>query len=158
MRLRGLITEDFTNYKKPSMFIISPTCNFKCCVEANTNVCQNMDIVKQPIVDIDDDILIERYLSNPITKAIVFGGLEPFESFEEVYQFISKLRWDYSCFDDVVIYTGFYPEEIVDEVMRLSKFTNIIVKFGRFIPGHKEHYDPILCVNLASNNQYAEEL
>ena len=156
MKLRGLIEEDFTNYKLPSMFLITPYCDFKCCTELGNNICQNLDIIKEPIVDIDDNNLIKRYLENSITKAIVFGGLEPFEQFEEVYDFIRKLRWEYSCFDPVVIYTGFYPEETVDELMRLSKFDKIIVKFGRFIPDQEPHFDEVLGVNLASNNQWAE--
>jgi hypothetical protein len=32
----------------------------------------------------------------------------------------------------------------------------VIVKFGRFIPNQKSHYDEILGVNLVSPNQYAK--
>ena len=92
MLLRGLIEEDFTNYKLPSMFLITPYCDFKCCIEAGNNICQNMDVVKEPIIEIDEDDLIERYLNNDITKAIVFGGLEPFKSFDSMRTFIGKLR------------------------------------------------------------------
>lgn len=160
MKLRGLIEEDFTNYKLPSMFLITPYCDFKCCTELGNNICQNLDIIKEPIVEIDADKLIKRYFQNSITGAIVFGGLEPIykDYFEEVYNFIDKLRSDYECFDPVVIYTGYYPDEIVDELSRLSKFYNIIVKFGRFIPDQEPHFDEILGVNLASNNQWAERL
>ena len=35
-------------------------------------------------------------------------------------------------------------------------FKNIIIKFGRYVPNQKEHYDEILGINLASSNQYAE--
>jgi len=158
MKIRGLIEEDFTNYRKPSMFIITPYCDFKCCKEAGNDICQNMPVIKEPIIDIDNNELIKRYLDNPITKAIVFGGLEPIESFEEIYNFINALRWDYNCFDDVVIYTGFNADEIVEQCMRLSKFANIIVKFGRFIPDQKSHYDEVLGIDLASPNQYAVKL
>lgn len=158
MKIKGLIDEDFVNYKLPSMFLITTTCDFKCCKELGNNICQNMDVVKQPTIGIDDNNLIKRYLENPITKAIVFGGLEPFEQFEEVYDFIHKLRFEYNCFDPVVIYTGFYPDEKVDELIRLSKFDKIIVKFGRFIPDQKPHFDQVLGIELASNNQWAEEL
>lgn len=158
MKLKGVIEEDFINYKLPSMFLITATCDFKCCIEAGNNICQNMDVIKNPIVDIDDNKLIERYLDNPITKAIVLGGLEPFEQFDEVYSFIDTLRWKYNCFDPIVIYTGYYPEEIADELMTLSKFDKIIVKFGRFIPDQEPHFDELLGVYLASNNQWAEKL
>jgi len=40
----------------------------------------------------------------------------------------------------------------------LKDFDNIIIKYGRFIPGQEKHYDEILGVYLASNNQYAERL
>lgn len=158
MKLRGYVEDDFTQYRKPSMFLITPYCDFKCCIENGNNICQNMDVIKAPIIDIDNDELIKRYLNNPITKSIVFGGLEPMNSFEEVREFINTLRWDYSCFDDVVIYTGYNADEIIDQCMRLSKFANIIVKFGRFIPDQKPHFDKTLGVELASQNQYAIEL
>ena len=158
MKLRGLVEEDFIQYKKPSMFLITPYCDFKCCIENGNNICQNMDVIKAPIIDVDNDELIKRYLNNPITKSIVFGGLEPMDSFEEVREFINTLRWDYNCFDDVVIYTGYTADEIIDQCMRLSKFANIIVKFGRFIPDQKSHFDEVLGVELASSNQYAVEL
>lgn len=158
MKLRGYVEEDFTNYKKPSMFLITPYCDFKCCIENGNNICQNMDVVKAPIIDIDNDELIKRYLNNPITKSIVFGGLEPMDSFDEVREFINILRWDYNCFDDIVIYTGYTADEIIDQCMRLSKFANVIVKFGRFIPDQKSHFDEVLGIKLASPNQYAVEL
>lgn len=158
MRLRGYIEEDFTNYRKPSMFLITPYCDFKCCIENGNDICQNMDVIKNPIIEVDDRSLIDRYLNNPITKSVVFGGLEPMDSFEEMIHFISLFRIDYRCNDDIVIYTGYDADEIIDKCMRLSKFANIIVKFGRFIPDQKPHFDKTLGVELASQNQYAIEL
>ena len=32
------------------------------------------------------------------------------------------------------------------------------MKFGRYIPNKKKHYDPVLGVYLASNNQFGEKL
>ena len=158
MKLRGCVDEDFSNYKEPSMFLIFPHCNFKCCIEAGNNICQNMDVVKEPEVDIKVEDLIERYLSNPITKAIVCGGLEPFDSFDDLRELISTLRSEYECTDTVVIYTGYNTDEIIDQVIALSKYANIIVKFGRFIPDQPSHYDEILGIELASPNQYAVKL
>lgn len=158
MKLRGCVDEDFSNYKEPSMFLIFPHCNFKCCIEAGNNICQNMDVIKEPEVNIDAEALIERYLSNPITKAIVCGGLEPFDSYRDLREFIAKLRWDYGCNDPVIIYTGYNVDEIINEIFSLSKFSNIIVKFGRFIPDQPHRYDELLGVELASPNQYAAML
>lgn len=158
MLLKGMIEEDFVQYKKPSMFLIAPFCTFKCDKENGNQICQNWSLAKSPIIDYDIDKLIQRYLGNPITKAIVFGGLEIIDSFEELIAFIHKLRLEYRCNDYIVIYTGYYEEEIEDKLEKLRQFSNIIVKFGRFIPDQKEHYDPVLGINLASDNQYAEVL
>jgi hypothetical protein len=40
----------------------------------------------------------------------------------------------------------------------LTRFDNIIVKFGRYIPDNKPHFDEVLGVNLASPNQYAKKI
>ena len=34
MRVKTVVDEDFTNYKKPSMFIGTISCGGKCCIEA----------------------------------------------------------------------------------------------------------------------------
>ena len=36
------------------------------------------------------------------------------------------------------------------------KWENIIIKFGRYIPNQEKHYDDVLGIELASDNQYAE--
>lgn len=152
MKIKGLIDEDFTNYKQPVMFVSTYTCTFKCDKECGQAVCQNLPLVSQPIIEISNDILIHRYLGNPISEAIVIGGLEPFDDFEDLYKFIDQFR-SYS-YDDIVIYTGYYEDEIQPMIDRLkSNFENIIVKFGRYIPNQKSHYDEILGVMLASDNQ-----
>lgn len=159
MKLRGYVEDDFTQYRKPSMFLITPYCDFKCCIENGNNICQNMDVIKAPIIDVDDNDLVNRYLNNPITKAIVIAGLEPFDTFDDMYEFLYCLRHTYNCDDDVVIYTGYYENEIIDKLIVLSRsFVNIIVKFGRFIPGQKSHYDKVLGVELANDEQYARRL
>jgi len=94
-------------------------------------------------------------LNNKLTKAIVFGGLEPFEQFNEMAWFISVLRYNYRCNDDIIIYTGYYPDEIETEVKLLSEFENIIIKFGRYVPDRPSRVDEVLGVELASDNQYA---
>lgn len=156
MRIKSIVEEDFIQYKKPSMFIITSFCNWKCCKELNLDIsiCQNAPLVNRPIMKLEDSEIISRYLSNPITQAIVFGGLEPFDQFEELKQFISEFRKVSS--DDIVIYTGFYKEEIIDKIEQLKPFKNIIVKFGRYIPNQASHYDDVLGVTLASPNQKGE--
>ena len=157
MKIKGLIDEDFTNYKKSSMFIATCYCNWKCCIEQglDKSICQNSEIAKQKNIEISADEIFSRYNSNLITNALVIGGLEPFLQFEEIHELIKCFR-DNKCLDDIIIYTGYYDYEISDKINMLKQFQNIIIKFGRFIPNQNPHYDEVLGVKLASNNQYAE--
>lgn len=153
MKIKGLVDEDFLQYKKPSMFIICPHCSFKCDKEYGTQICQNCELTNSKIIDIDNDKIVDRYMNNQITKAIVFGGLEPFDTFDELFGLILSFRERTK--DDIVIYTGYRNDEIEKEIDKLTIFENIIVKFGRYIPDQEKHYDSILGIMLASNNQYA---
>ena len=158
MIIKAIVDEDFVNYKKPSMYIGTAFFDGKCCRDAGLpmSVCQNDEWRKTATIDIDDDYVIKRYISNPITQAICFAGLEPFEQFSEMFMFIKKLRKDFKCFDTIVIYTGYNENEIQNEVNELKFFENIVIKFGRYIPNQPAHYDEVLGVNLASDNQYAK--
>ena len=159
MKVRGLIDEDFTNYKKPSMYIISAFCTFKCDIESGSKICQNSSLIKDTeIIEVSELELVKRYLNNKITKAIVFGGLEPIDTFADLVEFIIILREQFHCDDDVVIYTGYTEDEISKELTELKNYVNIVVKFGRFIPNQKSHLDEILGVELASPNQYAKKI
>lgn len=155
MVIKGLNECDIVNYKKTSMFIIFPHCSFKCDKECGRNVCQNSALACAPIFEIDTEKIIERYVSNPLTKALVCGGLEPFDSWEELQNLIFNFRQQ--SIDDIVIYTGYTEEEIKDKVEWLKLYSPIIIKYGRFIPSQEKHYDEILGVDLASPNQYAKE-
>ena len=159
MKIKGLIDEDFTNYKKSSMFIATCYCNWKCCIEQglDKSICQNSEIAKQKNIEISADEIFSRYISNPITNSIVVGGLEPFLQFEEVYELIKCFR-DNKCVDDFIIYTGYYDYEIQNEINVLKQYPNIIIKFGRFKPNQKSHYDSVLGINLISDNQYGEKI
>ena len=152
MKIKGLISEDFVNYKKTAMTIMFPYCTFKC----GTEYCQNSPLSKAEDIEIDITNIVIRYLNNPITESVVMQGLEPFDSWDDLIGFVKQLRE--SCNDDIVIYTGYYKEEIADKIALLSKYKNIIIKFGRFIPNQEKHYDEVLGVYLASNNQHAEKI
>lgn len=154
MIIKKIIDEDFSNYKKPSMLIAMPRCTMKCGEE----LCQNSPWLKQPDIKINNRELVERYLNNNLTHAIVFGGLDPIDTFDDLWWFISILRASYRCNDDIVIYTGYNKDEILDKVEMFKQFPNIIIKFGRYIPGQQPHYDEVLGVKLASDNQYAEKI
>ena len=152
MLIKGLISEDFINYKKPAMTIMFPYCTFKC----GTEYCQNSPLSKAEDIEMDISNIVIRYLNNPITESVVMQGLEPFDSWDDLIEFVKQLRE--STDDDIVIYTGYYKEEIADKVALLSKYKNIIIKYGRYIPCQEKHYDKVLGVSLASENQYAERI
>lgn len=157
MRILDLLDEDFVNYKKPSMTIMFPYCSFKCNKDAGKIVCQNFQCADQIPLDISNDELIERYIQNPISEAVVMQGLEPFDSFDEVFSFIYKFTE--KCHDDIVIYTGYKEEEIEDQVKDLVNIienNKLIIKYGRFVPKSNSRYDDVLGVELKSENQYAK--
>ena len=156
MIIKGIQEEDFINYKKPSMFISFSSCTWKCEKECGRKVCQNGTLATTPNINIGVKTIVNKYINNPITKSIVCGGLEPFDTFDDLLQLIAYLRE--STDDDIVIYTGYYKEEIADRIALLSKYKNIVIKYGRYIPDQKEHYDEVLGVSLASENQYAERI
>ena len=155
MLLSGYVEEDFTNYKEPSLFLGTAYCDWKCCKDAGYDVCQNKNQKKKKKIDITIETLYNRYKTNQLTSTIVLGGLEPFMQFEDIYDLIAYFRGqgDESYF---IIYTGYNEDEIGPEISKLRPLKNIIVKFGRYIPNQKSHYDEILGVNLASDNQYAK--
>ena len=162
MLTKGIIDEDFINYKKPSMVIMCPTCSFKCDKECGEQVCQNSALATSPNIEIQALDIVSRFLCNDITESIVFSGLEPFDCFDDIFLIGFYIR-HISYNGDIVIYTG-YTE---DEIKRLSNINGsyldqiktylkpCIIKYGRYIPNQSPHYDEVLGVNLASDNQYA---
>lgn len=168
MKVKGVEFENWSHYKTCAMFIAMPTCSFKCDKECGKPVCQNSKLAFEPIIDVDIYKLAESYCNDPISKAIVFGGLEPFDNITDLYKAIYIFR-QYTQ-DPIIIYTGYTKEELQsgeihqgahtmchDIYTSIIKKSNIIIKYGRFIPNDKEKYNEILGVNLASQNQYAIE-
>ena len=157
MRIKNIIHEDFLQYRKCSMFIGTATCSFKCCIEAGCDICQNSGLALAQDFNIANERIVQAYMNNPLSSSVVFGGLEPFDQFTELVQLIAEFRRHTE--DDIVIYTGFNKNEIEGKVIWLAdNFTNIIIKFGRFIPNANKRYDDVLGVWLASENQYAEKI
>lgn len=154
MKVKQIIDEDFVNYKKPSMYIAFPKCDLKCNRDCGKAVCHNTPILNEPNVEISYSKIVKRYLTNDITSAVVFCGMEPFDTPHDLFLLIEEFR-KYTQ-DDIVIYTGYYYSEISTYVAMLYDYKNIIIKFGRYIPNQTPHYDEVLGVNLASDNQYAE--
>lgn len=159
MKVKGLLFEDFVNYRKPCMTIQTPVCKcFKCDQDCGMPVCQNSALATAPTLEYSNEAIINAFITNTIACAICFQGLEPFDTFDDLYNFIMQFRNKFNRTEDIVIYTGYNKEEINSQLKLLKQFPNIIVKFGRYVPNQEKHYDEILGVSLASPNQYAERI
>ncbi len=104
MIVKGIILEDFVNYKIPSMTIEFPYCSFKCEREYGQPICQNRLLANSMEYNIDIFTIINSSLSNDITKALVCGGLEPMDSFRDLLDLVRLFRKHNK--DHIVIYTG----------------------------------------------------
>lgn len=156
MIIKTIDDENFNHYKKPSMVIGFPKCTFKCDKEYGQQVCQNGTLANSKNIEISIEEIVGRYQNNNLTSAIICAGLEPLDSFNDLLKLITSFRKVID--DDIVVFTGYKKDEIVNEISLLRQFKNIIVKFGRFIPNQTSHYDEILGVDLASDNQFAERI
>ena len=158
LNVKGIVDEDFVNYKVPSMTIMFPYCDFKCEVDGS-DYCHNSSLVNEPNIKISVNDIYRRYISNPISEAIVCQGLEPFDSWKELNGLLFHFRIHESCLDTFVIYTGYNKDEIADKIEYLqTMYSNIIIKFGRFVPDNEKHFDSVIGVMLASDNQYGEKI
>ena len=156
--VKGIVDEDFVNYKVPSMTVMFPYCDFKCETDGS-NFCHNSSLINEPNIKINIGDLYRRYSSNKISESIVCQGLEPFDSWDELNSLLFHFRIHEACLDPFVIYTGYIKEEIIDKIdFMQTMYSNIIIKFGRFIPYNNKHYDEVLGVFLASDNQYGEKI
>lgn len=156
MKLKGIIDADFTNYKEPVLTLEFPTCNFKCDKLNNCQVCQNSSLTAEPNIEISFARIWELYNQNPLTKGFCCQGLEPFDSQDDLLKLIRFIRNIKKCNDVIIIYTGYTRDESTIMLYHLKGYDNIIIKWGRYILGDKPHYDEVLGVELASDNQYAE--
>lgn len=139
------------------MVIGFPSCTFKCERECGQKMCQNSALATAPNIEISAQSIVNRYLQNPITKAVIFGGLEPMDSWIDMVNLIDEFR-KYTE-DDIVVYTGYRMDEICHKTYWLgNEYKNIIFKVGRFIPNKQPRYDDVLGIKLASCNQYAERI
>ena len=154
MKVLGIIDEDLINYKVPSMVIEMPYCNFKCDKECGRQVCQNSALAKAPVLDMAPAEILQRYIDNDITSALVLQGLEPFDAWDELVLLCTLFRMISN--DPIVIYTGYNRKEIERKVKILQdNCSNFIIKYGRYVPDQPPHLDPLLGVYLSSPNQYA---
>ena len=151
--------DDFVQYKKPCVVVCFPNCTWKCCTEAGipTSVCQNQEMCGLKDIDITPEDVYNLYKESLFAESICCSGLEPMLQFDDVLSLLKYFR-EHDCDADFVVYTGYYRNEIEDKVQELAKYKNVIVKFGRYVPNQEKHYDEVLGVWLASDNQYAERI
>lgn len=152
--LKAVMQEDFTNYKVPIMHLAFPKCSFKC----GRGLCQNSVLAQSQNILVNEQGLVEAYMNNPITKGVCCAGLEPFDTPEDLKVTIKAFRAKTN--DMIIIFTGYTEEELQsNEVYQwLLTIPNIIVKFGRYVSKQQPHYDEVLGIKLASNNQYAKQI
>ena len=159
IELKGIIWEDMVNYKKICTTLMFPKCNWKCDIENGVQLCQNRGLAATPSQWYDINDIMTKYMHTYLSEAIVLQGLEPLDSPLDVYTVAAALKcWKID--NDLVIYTGYNPHEdevdnIIDSISYLIP-GHLIVKWGRYIPNQTPHYDPILGIKLASDNQYGE--
>lgn len=159
MKLKGIIDCDFNNYKDPVLTLEMPICDFKCDRLNHCLVCQNSQLANEPDIDVSFEKIWELYQANPLTKGFCLQGLEPLDSYSDVCAFIAFIRIKMACQDPIIIYTGYtkQEQELFYHFMK-NYYNNIIIKWGRYLINNAAHYDAILGVWLASDNQYAERI
>ena len=162
MKVKNVIYEDYINYKRPAMFIASPMCDFKCCPEEH-KLCHNNPLINGKTIEVDTEELVNKFLHNKLTEAVIFSGLEPLydnETISEMKEFIRLLREKEDTKHMVVIYTGYTEDEAKEKNSDLFNnplYRPMVVKFGRFKVNEVSYFNDVLGVTLSSSNQYAIE-
>lgn len=158
IELKGIIWEDLVNYKKMGMTLMFPRCSFKCDRENGVRLCQNWELAAAPSQWHDINDIMKLYTNSYLTEAIILQGLEPLDSLIDVYTVAAALK-NWHLKDPLIIYTGYNKSEIHPRIpitIASEIPGDLIIKWGRYLPNQSPHYDPVLGVNLSSNNQYGE--
>ena len=136
MKIKGLTDTNFTDYKLPSLYIATPYCSFKCDKECGRAVCQNSALAHDTIYSVPNAAIAKIYNDNPVTQAVVFGGLEPLDS-TDLLEAITDLQTMCKIMR-IVIYTGYTEEEVQSKFPTLLSTTNLVMKYGRFVRVKRE--------------------
>jgi hypothetical protein len=158
-KLLGKPLTVLNNYKKIALYIpIGITCTKKCIKESIDidAICLNENLYNIAPIETSFDEIFNQYSKNCFVESIVLSGLEPFDTFDSLINFVHEFRQHTN--DDIVIYTGYNKNEIQNKINTLKQYENIIVKFGRYIKNSSKRYDQVLGVELVSSNQYAEKI
>ena len=148
---------DLVNYVYPTFLIASGvTCTFKCERECGKKVCQNHPLLKEEVIHYSIPNAIWRYDRQSLSNSITFQGLEPLDNMVQLVWFLIEFRKNHD--DDVIIWTGYTEDECEAFINLLKelKITNVIIKFGRYVPDKEPHMDELLGVQLSNEEQYAK--
>ena len=79
MKIKGLQDEDFTNYKKTSMFIGTSVCDWKCCNEQclDKSICQNSSLANKKKKNRSVYKVFRRNINNRVFDAFAVSGFDP---------------------------------------------------------------------------------
>lgn len=146
MLIQNIIHNESVSYKRPVMRIELPS-----------NESVNLHINEISAVVADNDI-IKSYLFNESTKAIYIIG-DLITQFSEIFNFITKLRNDFYCYDNIIIFTEHNEAELNSIINALQMFRNIIIRFKNddITQGSLTHYDDSLGIYIP-DNQYAKRI
>ena len=75
IQVKGVVFEDFVNYKKPCMTIEMPRCDFKCDKECGQNVCHNSALAIADNITIDVDSIISLITTSRIFQEVIRIGI-----------------------------------------------------------------------------------
>lgn len=147
MRVREIIYNDTTKYRKPSATIMM----------------DNGGQDEEPAPAMKTEDVINEVLNGNRMSAFVFAGDEPYEQIDSIISFVKDLREYHHSDTDVVIYTDHYPIEscVVEGTDKLSEYKNIYIKWGRQLDEDEECtdvFDEVLGVRLPSDNQFGEKV
>jgi hypothetical protein len=164
-KLMKLLSEPvivYNDYKLNALYIpIGVTCDFKCVKEAKAKglefmECHNHEFINKEKYEMSTDEVLTKIQGNPFIECIILSGLEPMDCFKSVSDFISEFREKSDM--EIVIFTGYYANEVTDKLKTLKRYDNITFKFGRYDPSAKPRYDEVGKVTLISGNQYFSKL
>jgi pyruvate-formate lyase-activating enzyme len=138
--------------------IATVNCDWKCLKEQNLplSTCQNSHTCDIGNKEIELKELVARFNDNVLSECVIWAGLEPMLQFEEMLCFINEFRKTNN--EEVIIFTGYYPEELKWHIEKLKSFSNLIIKFGRYIKNSKPIRDNLLKIELVSENQFSKRI
>lgn len=161
-------TDNVTDYEETSMLLVFPKCSGKC-----GPACHNYNMIgKTAPLNVKVEDIVNLYNSLSDHKAVVCAGLEPFDSFDDLYALVEAFA-NNSKPCDFVIYSGYYPYndvsyenstgitnvwELARKIVKIKgsnqDFT-LYFKYGRYIedPNDDGYDSRLLGVHLSSRNQ-----